>query len=63
MFDPTTLDLVRAHADRLPDGAHVIIATDDDEAGGRYAETIVETLAQRIRSGAISASRWRPANR
>lgn len=52
----------QAHADRLPDGAHVVIATDDDEAGGRYAETIAGSLATRIRSGALSASRWRPTH-
>lgn len=53
----------QAHADRLPDGLHVVVATDDDEAGDRYAESIVGSLAGRIRSGAISASRWRPTNR
>lgn len=45
-------------ADRLPDGLHIVIATDDDDAGDRYADAIVETLSHRIRSGVICAYRW-----
>lgn len=33
-----------AHAKRLPIGAHVVIATDDDQAGDKYAATIATTL-------------------
>ncbi len=33
-----------AHAKRVPDGARVVIATDDDEQGDRYAAAIAATL-------------------
>ena len=36
-----------AHAARIPDGARVLLATDDDDAGDRYAETVRDTLKGR----------------
>jgi Toprim-like len=35
-------------ADRLPDAAHVVIATDADDAGDRYAAAIAATLGGRV---------------
>ncbi len=43
-------------AARLPDGAHVIIATDNDDAGEKYAARIASTLA-----GRADLFRWRAA--
>jgi len=39
----------QAIADRIPDGSHVLIRTDQDDAGDRYAEEVVRTLAGRCR--------------
>jgi 5S rRNA maturation endonuclease (ribonuclease M5) len=36
-----------AHAARIPDGARVLVETDDDDAGDRYAETVRDTLKGR----------------
>lgn len=41
------------HAARIPDGAEVFVASDPDEAGARYATVIVQSFAERIRSGAV----------
>lgn len=46
----------QAHADRIPDGAHVTIATDRDDAGDAYARQIIKTLRGRN----IVAGRHRP---
>ena len=43
----------QGHADRVPDGADVILATDHDKAGDRYAEQVRETLA-----GRCKITRW-----
>lgn len=45
-------------AARIPDGAHVSIATDADAAGAKYAATVAATFASRP---SISLTRWRPA--
>jgi hypothetical protein len=42
-------------AARIPDQAHVVIATDDDETGDKYAARIVESLL-----GRVSLERWHP---
>jgi hypothetical protein len=42
------------HADRVPDGARVVLATDADKAGERYAEQVARTLDDRC-----TISRWR----
>lgn len=41
------------HAARIPDGSAVFIATDPDEAGARYATTIVQSFASRIAAKAV----------
>ena len=45
-----------ALAARLPRGARVILATDDDDAGERYADAIARTLTPR----GVDLRRWRP---
>ena len=45
----------QAHADRVPAGARVLVATDHDEAGQRYAEQVTRTL-----HGRAEISRWSP---
>jgi hypothetical protein len=49
-----------AIAARVPDGATVVIATHLDRDGEKYAAAIVESLAPRLRSGALHAERWAP---
>lgn len=57
-----------AIADRIPDGATVVIATDTEPesdpkkkpAGDIYAEEIIRTLTERMRVGKIKVERWRP---
>ncbi len=46
-----------AIAARMPDGAELVIATDPDEGGERYARQIVESLAGRP----VRLARWRAA--
>lgn len=63
--DPATLGIfsgswTRAIADRIPDGSHVAIATDDDAQGDAYAREIGETLAARVVAGRLRADRRRP---
>ena len=36
-------------ADRVPDGSDVLVRTDDDDAGDRYAEEVARSLASRCR--------------
>jgi hypothetical protein len=43
----------QAHADRIPDGAEVFVATDADKQGAIYATDVVRTLAARIRAGLV----------
>lgn len=38
-----------ALADRIPDGAHIVIRTDDDQAGNKYANEVQRSLASRCR--------------
>ncbi len=52
-----------AIAARVPDGAELVIGTDADEAGDRYADHIVRTIAARLEAGALTASRWTPERR
>lgn len=57
---PAVLGLVagawtRAIADRIPDGSHVVIATDHDDQGEKYARHVVQTFDGR----AVEISRWR----
>lgn len=40
-------------AARIPDGSELVILTDQNEAGAKYATTIVRTLAERILTGAL----------
>jgi len=48
----------RRHADRLPaEGARILIATDADEQGDKYAASIVDTLRNR----ALTVERYDPA--
>ena len=39
----------KGHAETVPDGAEVILATDHDKAGDRYAEQVRESLAGRCK--------------
>lgn len=43
------------HAKRIPDGAELVIATDNDEAGEKYAGAIAETLSKRR----VRIARWK----
>ncbi len=43
-------------ASRIPDGSHVVVATDNDKAGEKYARTIVDSFEGR----AVELLRWRP---
>jgi hypothetical protein len=53
-------DWSQSLADSIEDGCHVVVATADDAQGDAYAREIGETLAARVASGQIAASRWRP---
>jgi hypothetical protein len=58
-FAPATLAVVSGSwcanvAARVPDGTTVVIATDNDKAGDRYASAIVDTFAGR----AVTLERW-----
>lgn len=46
---------------RMPSGAEIVIATDSDDAGDRYAASIGRALAPRVRRGLLTVSRWRAA--
>jgi len=74
-FAPATFGILSGSwrqpiANRIPDGAVVVIATDSDPAdkerperkptGDIYAEEIIQTLAERMRAGKIKVERWRP---
>jgi hypothetical protein len=50
----------RPLADRIPDGSHVAIATDDNPTGEAYAREIGESLAARVVAGRLRAERRRP---
>lgn len=50
----------RPIADRIPDGSHVAICTDDDAQGDAYALEIGKTLAARVVAGRLRADRRRP---
>lgn len=50
-------------AARVPNGVRVVIATDHDQAGIDYAKRIIDTLAERARSGAVVLERWKGAAR
>jgi hypothetical protein len=45
-----------AHAARIPDAATILLATDQDEAGERYAHAIASTFRGRN----LTVKRWRP---
>lgn len=49
-----------AIAARAPDGAVVLVATDNDAEGDKYAARVLETLAERMRAGKMKLERWRP---
>jgi hypothetical protein len=58
-FAPATFAVVSGSwcadvAARVPDGTTVVIATDNDKAGDRYASTIVDTFTGR----AVTLERW-----
>ncbi|NIV38888.1 MAG: hypothetical protein GWN58_58570 [Anaerolineae bacterium] len=44
----------------IPYGVRVLIATDLDAAGERYAKYIVRSLENRLRHGTLQVSRWSP---
>lgn len=41
------------HAARIPKGSEILIVTDPDTQGAKYATEIVQSFAERIRSGAV----------
>ncbi len=45
-------------AARIPDGAELIVATDDDDAGWKYLEVIERSVSARIAAGTLRVSRW-----
>jgi len=47
-------------AARLPDGCVVVIATDADAEGEKYARKIVDSFAPRLARGAVRLERWKP---
>jgi len=75
LFAPATFGIfsgswTQAIADRIPDGATVVIATDTDPldkskperkpAGDIYAEKIIQTVTERMNAHRIKVERWRP---
>lgn len=50
-----------AVADRVPDGARLVLALDADDAGEELARRVFEPLEARARAGKIRIERWRPA--
>lgn len=48
------------HADKVPTNCRVLIATDKDNGGDKYAEKIAQTLAKRARAGLLNLRRWNP---
>jgi 5S rRNA maturation endonuclease (ribonuclease M5) len=50
------------HADKIPNGCRVVIATDSDDTGESYAQKIHATLDARWRSRRLTVARWRPSN-
>jgi hypothetical protein len=57
-FAPAVLGIVSGSwtsefAARIPDGATLYIATDQNEAGARYATKILRSLESRIEAGAV----------
>lgn len=46
-------------AARVPDGCTVIIATDPDTGGEKYASAIKASLAERMRRGLVRVKRWK----
>jgi len=46
------------HADRIPSGSVLLVATDNDEQGNKYAAQITATLARRMARKEIEARRW-----
>jgi hypothetical protein len=64
LYAPATLGIESGSwtselAARLPVGTHVVIATDNDDAGDRYAATIASALAPLVCSGRLRLGRWR----
>lgn len=47
-------------ADRLPDGCRIVVATDHDKEGHKYAAAIAKTFATRMRQGRVNVGRWEP---
>ena len=47
---------------RIPDGSSVILATDADAQGDRYARELFDVLGYRVRLGHLRVQRWRPTN-
>ena len=45
-------------AARIPDGVELVIATDDDDAGDRFADSIARSVSARITTGTLRTSRW-----
>ena len=45
-------------ASRVPDRCCVTVATHPDAQGDKYAEMILDTLAERVRAGAVRVRRW-----
>jgi len=58
VFGITSGAWCRAVADRIPDGAEVVIATDPGAAGDRYADRIVASFGRRP----VALARWRAAS-
>lgn len=61
--EPTVLGIVQGSwtadaAARIPDGATVLIATDLDADGDKYAATVTASLTGRARAGALEIERW-----
>lgn len=47
-------------ADKIPRGCRLVIATDHDSQGDKYAAAIVQTLANKMSRKELAVFRWRP---
>ena len=54
------LGWTQGHADRVPDGTAVVVASHQDDQGQVYAAGVWETFAARAQSGAVRLERWAP---
>jgi hypothetical protein len=62
VFGIVSGSLAREWTRKIPDGS-LLVATDDDDQGDKYAAEVVELVGHRIRLGKLRAERWRAPER